>query len=379
MRAWVPLGLLLIVGCQAQPLSGSYEAGLRWLDSPELRRSVLEESLVNPENLYSQVRLREYSEAGWGARPVWRPLVAEALAGASVPTEFSQAVPEDFDSEQSLVALGALAFSRYPVQVLPELKAALTAPLDCGLRIDDDGVVQGVVWVQLPNGPQPALTCAACHAGGKGVGRANAAFDLGAVIGGGCGTPSAWGPGRVDVTADGVDNPTAIPDLRPVRHQLYLHRAGTVKNSPLALAARTETLIITSLSSAVRPPRVVALGLALWMWGLADRFDGPAEFSALYQDKCGGCHGGEGLAGGLVDYETVGTDLSILSSSSRTTGAARIPSLRGLSDRGQLFSAGQAASLEQWWQGGVIVLGHFQPGELPAHSHERLGTYLRKL
>lgn len=379
MRSWFIVLIGPVLGCGTEAPRGAYEQGLRWLEDSAFRRSVLEEALVNPANLYSKARLQDYTESEWGARAVWWPEVAAAPPGGAVPSDFLPAVPKTFDSEAELVALGAQAFDRYPVQIVPELRGALSAPGLCGLEINDQGTVEGVVWVQLPDGPQPALTCAACHAGGQGQGRANARFDLGAVIAGDCDGPSTWGPGRVDVTPDGVANATAIPDLRPVRFQRYLHRAGSVKNTPLALAVRTETLILTSLSSAVRPPRVVALGLALWMWRLGDQLEARPEASQIFEAHCAGCHEGEGLAGGLLSYDTVGTDLSILSSPSRSTGSARVPSLRGLADRGQLFSAGQAASLQAWWQAEVVVPGHVQPAEIEADRRQTLGAYLRRL
>lgn len=379
MRAWVVAGALTLGACSS-PLTGSdYELGQRWLIEAPLRRQVLQEALVSWDNGYAQLRLSHYDEAGWGARPEWRPQVAAVRTGTTTPGAWVSAVLEVADTEPAWVEQGAHAFTSYPVQIVPELRAALADPEACGLEVGPDGVIEGIVWVQLPDGPQPALTCAACHAGGEGAGRSNAKFDLQAILSGRCGSPSRWGPGRVDVTADGVDNPTAIPDLRPVGWQGYLHRAGTLANSRLALAMRTETLIITSLSGAVRPPREVALGLAWWMWSLKDSLPEVApdpQAEGLYRTHCEGCHAGVGQVGGLWPIEQVGTDLAVLNSPDRRTGLTRVPSLRGLPDRGLLFSGGAAPSFEAWWQGEVQVEGHLDPRSLGPETHAVLGAYL---
>lgn len=375
-------------GC-GEPTSpdDAFAQGRRWLEDPALRRRVLEDSLVAWDNGYAELRLDNYTEQAWGARPAWSPQVAVAT-GSVAPAAFRPAVAGGFEDEAGLEALGEAAFSRYPTQIVPELRAALVDPAACGLERGPDGEVLGVVWVALPDGPQPALTCAACHTSrvepdaAPVPGRANPRFDLGAVLAGRCGAPSAWGPGRVDVTADGVDNPTAVPDLRPVRWQHHLQRAATVKNGRLALAARTETLIITSLSGSVRPPREVALGLSWYLWRLADDLPAPApdrEAEALLSTHCGRCHGGEGLAGPAVPRSEAGTDAAILDSPARGTGFARVPALRGLSDRGLLFSGGAARDLEAWWSGRDAVPGHFDPSGLSEASRARLRGYLESL
>jgi hypothetical protein len=370
------LACALLAGCGGaeDPLGDAR----RWQEDPTLRRTVLEDALVRWDNGYARLRIERYTETEWGARPVWRPRVAPAQTGTTPPDAFELAVDEGFRDEAALVALGEAAFARYPVQLVPELRAALADPEACGLEVEGSRV-RGVVWVALPDGPQPALTCAACHAEAGVPGRANHRFDLSAVLAGRCGAPSPWGPGRVDVTADGVTNPTAIPDLRPVRWQAYLHRAGTVANGPLALAMRTETLIITSLSSAVRPPREVALGLSWWMRSLADDLPAPPpdrEAEALFDTHCGTCHAGPGRAGGLVPLDEVATDRAVLESPDRGTGFARVPALRGLADRRPLFAGGAAPDLAAWWSGAAPVPGHPAPEALEAPARARLGAYL---
>src|SRR5690606_34459834 len=117
-----------------------------------------------------------------------------------------------------------------------------------GLWVDDRERVGGLVRVALPDGSEAfAKTCSTCHArtdelGHLVRGATNAHFDLGgamyrhAVVNGGSQPARVsalleWGPGQVDVTGDGVANPTAITDLRPIRYQNRLNWAGTLHNS----------------------------------------------------------------------------------------------------------------------------------------------------
>ncbi|MCB9647151.1 MAG: c-type cytochrome [Deltaproteobacteria bacterium] len=368
-----------LAGCGG---GGTYEddlaTGLRWLEDEALRRQVLESALVDPDNGYARLRLERYRPERWGALDAWWPRVAPAVAGAGAPAAFEPAVgaPDVLD-EATLTALGEAAFTRYPLQLEARLAAALAAdPAACGFEVGPDGVVEGVVWVELPDGPQPGLTCAACHGGGPGLGRANPALDLAAALTGTCGVPSGWGPGRVDVTADGVENPTAIPDLRPVRMQAFLHRAGSLRNDRLVLAMRTETLILTSLGASVRPPPVVALGLSWWMWGLADGLPPtPEDGAEVFTARCGGCHDGPGGAGQLAPL-SAGTDMAVLTSPERGTGRARVPALAGLGDRAPLFSGGAARDLDGWWADPDAVPGHPSPAALPEAERAALLRHL---
>ncbi len=64
------------------------------------------------------------------------------------------------------------------------------------------------------------MTCSTCHATTRDsrllTGKNNAELDIGLLASDFRGdVPNlAWGPGRLDVTSDGSDNPVAIPDLR---------------------------------------------------------------------------------------------------------------------------------------------------------------------
>ena len=128
-------------------------------------------------------------------------------------------------TREALKALGRLAFFRYPVQLAPALQVAIDRPDESGLPVTN-GQFTSIVWAESPGGILPALTCASCHAdegvNGPVAGRTNRHFDYGALLDDYFGTPSAsgtWGPGRVDVTSDGIENPTYVTDLRPVAFQ----------------------------------------------------------------------------------------------------------------------------------------------------------------
>ncbi len=224
------------------------ERGRAYVESFDVARAALEDSLVDPTNGYSRRRLDRYTEDEWGALVEFRPRVR--FPGEGDWSDDTWDAPFD---EASLLALGERAFSAYPVQLRPELA------ID---DVESYGAWPGsFVEVQTPAGVSRALTCATCHARPGQPGVPNHRFDLGRLMDDWAGAQTAnseWGPGAVDVTGDDIDNPTAIPDLRPIAYQTHLHRAATIVNDPIALAVRTETLILTSLNENLRPPRIVA-------------------------------------------------------------------------------------------------------------------------
>ena len=344
-------------GCARPPndvsSAGRSEAA-RYLAEPAFRRAVLQDSLVSKDNLYARRRLASYREDGWDTLPEWNPEVSLVREGRSFAAlRFTRGETR----EAALLELGKRAFSTYPLQVVPYVSGALErsdAESRYGLA-SHEGRRGELVFVKSAGGRAlPAYTCATCHAaevGGEwrsGVPNRELRVDL-LLADAGVRTPS-WGPGRVDVTADEVDNPTAIPDLRPTRFQEQLHRAGTVKNSLVGLAIRLETLAITSLDERARPPREVALGLALYVWSLGERL-APAPRALrggeVFSRTCGGCHRGEALSGPAVPYALVGGAPAIFESPERGTGTARVPSLRGVATRAPLLSSGAVQTLEQ--------------------------------
>ncbi|HJL14693.1 MAG TPA: c-type cytochrome [Sandaracinaceae bacterium LLY-WYZ-13_1] len=387
-RAALACALLALSGCADEDLA----RGRRYVDERAFRRAALEGSLVDPDNGYATLRLDRYATeasgepTGWDARPVWnppvRPLTADDV-GAFVEhperpsTEAEGSLAPVFDAaelawtEEALRALGRRAFETFPVQLSASVGAATDAEGSLaryGLWVDDRERVGGLVRVRLGDGSERfAVTCATCHArpdadGALVHGATNHRFDWGAVAHRDAlrrGRPAedvahllAWGPGQVDVTPDDRDNPTAITDLRAVRHQPLLHWAGTLENDLVALAIRLETLIVTSMGESVRPPREVAFALALYLWrmgeaGAAGDAAGEPEGAALFDRHCASCHGADGsVARARVPLAQVGTEPSVGESATRGTGHYRVPSLWGVAGRTQLLHDGRVDSLE---------------------------------
>ena len=273
--------------------------------------------------------------------------------------------------DPALVALGKLAFSRYPVQLAPSLTVALAsraAAARYGLWIDPRRGVGGLVRARMGDRSVAiAFTCASCHAarvpGGVDDGNNNPDLDLGAAIlttDGRALDPErardigAWGPGRLDVTTTAGTEPARIPDLRPVRFLTHLHQDATlVVRDPMILAIRIETLIVTSHGQVLRPPRVVALAIARYLATLADSLPplGPARIASargadLFASECESCHVPPALTGPPVDLAAVGTDPTLGRSAERGTGTYRVPSLRGVGRRTPLLHDGTIPSLD---------------------------------
>lgn len=363
----------------------------RYLTDPSFRRASLESSLTTRTNHYAAVRLQHYAtgdDQDWDRRPLWnpQPIAISSAASQGDPT--------------ALRALGEKAFFAYPAQLAPYAEPALksrAALAEYGLWFsasaqaspdeahagsaahdrsrrgsgeDSAGATRpdrserqsggdyggGLVQVALADGSRVvALSCATCHVRDGIVGAGNHRLDLGRLMNDGLPATDpalklarqAWGRGRVDVTtADGSD-PVLIPDLRPIRWQTHLHHGASVRNSDeLALAVRIETLIITAHGGAVRPPREIALGLALYLRSLGDQLPPVGRAPEAFAKQCAGCHQPPGYAGPPIAADHAGTDPFHARSAERGTGRYRVPSLRGLSTRGgPLLHDGSAPDL----------------------------------
>ncbi len=199
-------------------------------------------------------------------------------------------------------------------------------------------------------------------------------------------------PQGVDVTTDDGREPVAIPDLRAVREQSHLQRSGAVRRRSLsALAIRIETLLITSHREAVRPPREVALGLALYLDSLADSLPSPRvdhPGAAVFAARCGRCHSPPTWGGGLVPAWEVGTDPTLARSATRGTGSYRVPSLRGVGARRWLLHDGSVEGLDalldparlsdgyRGARGAGAIPGHVFGTDLPAAERSALRAFL---
>jgi len=402
-------GCLSGVSCSASDAGAPH--GVAYLDDAQFRRTELTASLVNPANGYSQLRLAHYATGGaadWDLLPEWNPPV-EPIAASELdapkgavtapisPSATALALPESVASEDDpeLIALGAAAFTRYPVQLAPYMSVALAsrdAAAQYGLWVDAGLGVGGVVRVKLPDGTSTtAVTCSTCHAAPTGgsivMGLPNASLDVGAAMldSGNVADASlaaavaAWGPGRIDVTTSAGTEPVALSDLRPVRWLSHLHHDATLTVlDRTTLAIRIETLIITSQSQAVRPPRVVALALAAYVASLADALpsmDVAARASAqgarVFASQCASCHVPPALTGPPVALDIVGTDPTLGLSADRGTGTYRVPSLHGVGTRGPLLHDGTVPSLDAMFDPARITSSFTQrlhgAGAVPGH------------
>lgn len=372
-----------------------------YIGEPAVGRRALEESLVRHDNTYAVLRLSRYAEDRWGslpqadfpsipmaAGPDGAPLPPPALDDPRWKTTLGDSGDTSDTGIEELRALGERAFFAYPVQPSDTMAAAVATPDHAGVWQHEGRLAP--VWVSLPRGlVRAAFTCATCHASKIGdrliPGRNDPDLDVarlydnGASAVSGAGTPS-WGRGRVDVTPDGMDNPVAISDLRPIRYQQHIHHAGTLKNDPVALAVRIETLIITSQSQAVRPPRKIAAALAVYLLGLAPTSPLPkGEGAAVFGRECGSCHAGEAASGPPVSLALIGTDPKVGASTERGTGFYRVPSLRAVGDRRRLLASGEVDDIAALLSPDRAAAGHRYGMALGAQDREALLVYLRGL
>ncbi|HWZ88898.1 MAG TPA: hypothetical protein VNW92_08610 [Polyangiaceae bacterium] len=354
-----------------------------YLDDRAYRRAELEAALVNPSDGYGQVRLAHYAtgtSSDWDNLPEWNPetesiAAAELDAPGGATSAFAAspaalALPDPAD-EAALLAFGKLAFSRYPAQLAPFLEQGLTsrAAATCyGLWLDDTRGVGGVVRARMADGSSAlALTCSSCHAAPSAAssiedGASNAALDLGAAVVAASGAAldpeiaarfASWGPGRLDVTTRVGLEPARIADLRAAHFQTNLQQDATLRmRNETTLAIRIETLLITSSGQVVRPPRVLALALAVYLESLAEGLPALASAQAafpqgarVFSDHCASCHAPPALSGPAVALSVIGTDPTLGLSSDRGTGMYRVPSLRGVGTRGPLLHDGTVPSL----------------------------------
>ena len=264
-----------------------------------------------------------------------------------------------------------------------------------GLWRDDEARrsgLGGLVRTAMADGTVRAeMTCATCHAAPGADGRADrrqaergAGSDGDDRPGARGGDRVARGPGggrgRVAVSPGEEAAPVRIPDLRPTRWLTHLQADGAVVQRDLvALAIRIETLIITAHDAHLRPPRVVALGLAAYLWSLSASvppIDAPltAEAAAgrsIFAAHCQQCHDGPGLTGPPRDLRAIATDPAAGLSADRGTGFYRVPSLRGLASRGPLLHDGSLAGPADLLNRARVQPGFTRalhgPGPVPGH------------
>lgn len=404
-------GLVTLVGCGGRP------GPLRqFLDEPAVRRALLIDALWSAENDYARLRTARYASGGerdWTRLPRFLPATAPVLEDGRPPSEADfhgldltlppRGEPEGEAGDESrlraaLRRIGEEAFFTYPAQlvsgferVATDAALARTYGLWVGRTPDGRERLGGLLRVRLPGGELGlASSCSTCHADAvpQGserprvrAGAANAELDIGKLVADAADRlelpEAAWGPGRLDTSPDDRDNPAAIPDLRVVAGQRYLHHDATLRSSPLALALRIETLLITGYGEGVAPPIEVALGLALYLWELSPAAS-PTPVAAqpglpLFAAHCARCHGDAGYAGEPVPIAEIGTDPALGLSRERGTGAYRVPTLRGVAARRQLFHDGSLSEVSQVLDPARLSAayrgGRRGPGAIPGHIY----------
>jgi mono/diheme cytochrome c family protein len=402
------LALLLLACCRRQPAGDVCFARIddpvavanRFGKDAGLRRDCLVRSLENQQNHYARERITRYTPQDWGklrvadfkTRPV-RP--ADLGRPTPKPDETWQTIPSgDFPTTaEGLAKRGLQVFTRFPAQLEESMFPVLrdpAGPARYGLWQTSESV-GGLVWVSLPGGVFPALTCSSCHAstgedGQLRLGVPHHLFDIGKAKDDGMhmrGLYSTWGPGREDIAADGQDNPVVMADLRPVRFQSHLHRTANVRNSLMALALRVETGMITAYNSKVRPEARDAFALAYFLWTLGDSLDTQAaqrhSGRPILERHCSACHQGPALAGPPILPATIHSPVATMPNTSRGTGKIRVPSLLGVSARRLLLYGGQAHGIDEFLNPDRQQGGHAVGATLTDGERREIATYLKSL
>jgi mono/diheme cytochrome c family protein len=415
---------------------GMLAEAARYIEDGAFRRSSLESSLVNHKNTYSRQRLEHYGlgKRGWDLLPEWNPkslpvtlAVVEDIR-AHRPLKIDESTPPLWNGKrpttiEEWVALGREVFFGYPLRSEVYMRWALEHPElgeKIGIKPGKDGVYPGArLFADVDGGtPTIGITCAVCHtnveaSGRVVVGEARRVFDYGALrlaYHDSTKIPvdkdlarrmKTWGPGRADVTEDDDEDPVAIPDLWGLRHQTFLTQAGTIKHEgPTALALRQETQLLHSNHQKIRPPRVLAYALAMFLYSLEPpAHEGPkppAEKSAhgreLFEKHCEGCHSNAAYGGPSVAADRVGTDLAFANGGARGTGRYRPAALVRVDRAAPYFHQGAVPTLEDvlsperlqaTYTRGVVgkgaVIGHKFGTDLPAADRDALVAFLRTL
>ncbi|MBS2015587.1 MAG: c-type cytochrome [Deltaproteobacteria bacterium] len=410
------------------------EAG-RYIDDAAFRRAALESSLVNHKNTYSRQRLEHYgvTTRGWELLPEWNPtslpVTTEVVAkirkhetltvDASTPPLWDGKRPTTMEG---WVALGREVFFGYPLRSEVYMRWALEHPEmaeKIGIKAGKDGVVPGArLFLDVDGNATIGITCAVCHttvepSGRVVVGEARRAFDYGAlrlayhdatkipVAADLVRRMKTWGPGRADVTEDDDEDPVAIPDLWGLRHQTFLTQAGTIKHDgPTALALRQETQLLHSNHQKIRPPRVLAYALTMFLYSLEPpAHEGPkppapkvARGKELFEKHCESCHSNAAYGGPPIVADKVGTDPALANGGARGTGKYRPAALVRVDRAAPYFHQGAVptladvlspdrlgASYARGTLGKGPVAGHTFGTDLPRADRDALVAFLETL
>ena len=377
----------------------------RFVDDAAFRRAELEKSFVNPNNSYSKERLAHYGlgQKGWDLLPEWNPRSVVATDARDAAALRGGAPLWDGKRPTSMegwVALGREVFFRYPLRAEVIAKYAVEHPAEAathGVAKMPDGTYPGLVhFVDIDDKEALGITCALCHSNVEGsalvVGEARRSFDFGALrlayaaeTKGKLDVELArrmrlWGPGRADVTEDDDEDPVAIPDLWGLRHQTHLTQAGTIRHEgPTALAIRQETQLLTSNHQKIRPPRVLAYALTLFVYSLEAPASAPAASPAvvspsgapLFANHCARCHSNTVHGGDLVSSVSVGTDGALAAGQARGTGYYRTPALLRVKRGAPFLHHGAVKSVRELLSPARLTAGYHGgavgDGPVPGH------------
>ena len=400
LMAFAMVATLMGCGTEFAPVSPEPTETLAWMDAHTedflndraWRRDQLEEALWRPELPYAKKLLDNYGleRGGWDLLPVLDVEVAPvhgplegAFAGEPIMTER----PE---TREGWLALGERVFWQMPMRRDPYLEWVVANPQvweGAGLTRREDGSLRGFVRYLDPRGrARVGITCGLCHGEGGDPGRADLNVDLGRaralyMQARGLDTApfDAWGPGRVDVTDDGVTDPTKIPNLWGASEQSHFNASGVVKVvSPASAAVRFETQYIINHAFEARPDRALPWALAMFVMTLEAPERGPAPTARgeeAFGRMCSGCHDPErGYSGDLIDASVLTSDPLVSNSPMRGTGAYRVPSLLGIGQAGTFLHDLSAPTL-----GDLLDDGHPMGVELNATEREDLLAFLNTL
>ncbi|MFT7620884.1 MAG: mono/diheme cytochrome c family protein [Myxococcota bacterium] len=389
-RAFLSIWVLGVLGCGGgsdvgEPADLGEPAHFAYLEDGAFRRGVLVEALWAEELPYARGLLGSYAlpKGGWDRLPVGAELSLD-LDLDTAPT-----------SAAEWIALGRRVFFEMPMRAdgwvawlvaHPEIWDAV------GLPRNADGAPRGIVSYDDANGVgRAAVTCAACHSGDGLVGRGDRGFDIGEARalfaearGVDVGPMRTWGPGRIDVADDGVNGPTAIPDLFGVKHAQYLNYSGSIGldgGRAAALAVRFETQFILGHRMEARPDRRLTWALAQFVLSLEAPV-GPGAFDQVAADgaevfatRCAGCHQSErGYSGGLVDAAALTSDPTVANTPERGTGFYKVPALLGVGHAAPYLHDGSAPDLDA-----LLSSGHPSGQSIPTDQRVALVAFLNTL
>ena len=374
MRSFIPFLLVLNSCGTSAPVADEAQ---QYMDDSEYRRTVIESSLWLPELPYSQSLLSNYSlgNMGWDLLPLMNTPLND------VP------MPETTDE---WLALGKRVFYELPMRRDGYLTWVAQSPelwTKVGLEPNEDGKITGLVTSKSLNGNiHHAVSCAFCHTH-KGVeGRGNPEVNLGEAralfaeaVGNEDTVGRTWGKGRIDVTDDGVNGPTRIPNLWGVKYASHLNHAGVIEvSSPATLAMRFETQYILGHRMESRPARQLTWALAQYVLSLrapAPRGVATKADTAAFTKHCSSCHNPDnGYAGGLVPAQALNSDDTVAHTPDRGTGYYKVPSLRGVSNAGPFLHNGRFETLRE-----LMASGHPAGVVLDSNTQEKLVNFLNSL